>query len=63
MVFTLVIVKDSRILKEERQAKKATEVAMPQNKENEVLVEGALTNLKPSLIQVRFREFGSNIAT
>ena len=40
MVFTLVIVKDSRILKEERQAKKATEVAMPQNKEinPEVLV-------------------------
>ena len=40
MVFTLVIVKDSRILREERQAKKATEVAMPQNKENdpEVLV-------------------------
>ena len=31
-------------------------------KENEVLVEGALTNLKPSLIQVRFRELESNIA-
>ena len=40
MVYALVIVKDSRILREERQAKKATEVAMPQNKENnhEVLV-------------------------
>ena len=40
MVYTLVIVKDSRILREERQTKKATEVAMPRNKENnhEVLV-------------------------
>ena len=39
MVYALVIVKDSRILREERQVKKATEVSMPQNKENnEVLV-------------------------
>ena len=40
MVYALVIVKDSRILREVRQAKKAPELAMSQNKENshEVLV-------------------------